>query len=150
MSALPPIADIVRCGERRRYSITSSAPASSDCGTVSPSAFAVLRLMTSSYLVGAWTGNSAGFSPLRTRSTYAAARRNSSIWSDPYEIRPPAATKKAFPVDGRQPISSRKLDDQIAMNDRRSVRCNDQSATRRSREGGDGALDLCGVAKIEG
>src|SRR6516225_10566847 len=36
-----------------RYSITSSARASSDCGTVSPSAFAVLRLMTSSYLVGA-------------------------------------------------------------------------------------------------
>ena len=32
-------------------------------------AFAVLRLMTSSYLVGACTGRSAGFSPLRMRST---------------------------------------------------------------------------------
>src|SRR6516225_9481361 len=44
-----PKADILRCGKERRYSITSSAPKSSDCGTVSPSAFAVLRLMTSSF-----------------------------------------------------------------------------------------------------
>src|SRR5262249_40215101 len=33
------------------YSIVSSARASTDCGTVIPSAFAVLRLITSSYLV---------------------------------------------------------------------------------------------------
>ena len=51
------------------HSITSSARASSVCGTVRPSAFAVLRLITSSYLVGACTGRSAGFSPLRMRST---------------------------------------------------------------------------------
>jgi transposase len=35
----------------------------------SPSAFAVLRLITNSYLVGACTGRSAGFSPLRMRLT---------------------------------------------------------------------------------
>jgi hypothetical protein len=51
------------------YSITSSARASTDGGIVRPSAFAVLRLITSSYLVGACTGRSAGFSPLRMRST---------------------------------------------------------------------------------
>src|SRR5262245_46530990 len=51
------------------YSITSSARASTDGGTVRPSALAVLRLITSSYLVGACTGRSAGFSPLRMRST---------------------------------------------------------------------------------
>ena len=34
-----------------------------------PSAFAVLRLITNSYFVGACTGRSAGFSPLRMRST---------------------------------------------------------------------------------
>ena len=34
-----------------------------------PSALAVFRLITSSYLVGACTGRSAGFSPLRMRST---------------------------------------------------------------------------------
>ena len=53
----------------RGHSMTSSARASSDGGTMSPSAFAVLRLMTSSYFVGACTGRSAGFSPLRMRST---------------------------------------------------------------------------------
>src|SRR5262245_14639675 len=51
------------------HSITSSARASSVSGTVSPSALAVLRLITSSYLVGACTGKSPGFSPLRMRST---------------------------------------------------------------------------------
>src|SRR5262249_48886614 len=52
-----------------RHSITSSARASRLSGTVRPSAFAVLRLIASSYLVGACTGRSAGFSPLRMRST---------------------------------------------------------------------------------
>src|SRR5262249_1791349 len=51
------------------HSITSSARESTDGGTVRPSALAVLRLITSSYLVGACTGKSAGFSPLRMRST---------------------------------------------------------------------------------
>src|SRR5262245_15341402 len=51
------------------HSITSSARASKVGGTSSPSAFAVLRLMASSYLVAACTGRSAGFSPLRMRST---------------------------------------------------------------------------------
>src|SRR5262245_41521151 len=51
------------------HSITSSARASSVGGTVRPSALAVLRLSTSSYLVGACTGKSAGFSPRRMRST---------------------------------------------------------------------------------
>jgi hypothetical protein len=36
---------------------------------------AAFRLMISSYLVGACTGRSAGFSPLRMRSTHPAARR---------------------------------------------------------------------------
>jgi hemolysin III len=51
------------------HSITSWARASSDDGTSKPSVLAVLRLITSSYLVGACTGRSAGFSPLRMRST---------------------------------------------------------------------------------
>src|SRR5258708_7101450 len=55
--------------KQRLYSITSSARASSEGGTVRPSALAVLRLMTSSYFTGAWTGRSPGFSPLRMRST---------------------------------------------------------------------------------
>src|SRR3974390_2017795 len=51
------------------HSITSSARASTDGGIVRPRAFAVLRLMTSSYLVGTCTGRSTGFSPFRMRST---------------------------------------------------------------------------------
>jgi hypothetical protein len=51
------------------YSITSSARASSIGGMSSPSTLAVFRLITSSYFVGACTGRSAGFSPLRMRST---------------------------------------------------------------------------------
>jgi len=48
---------------------TSSARASSVGPTSRPSARAVLRLIASSYLVGACTGKSAEFSPLRMRST---------------------------------------------------------------------------------
>ena len=53
----------------RDHSITSSARASSVGGTSRPSSLAVLRLVTRSYLVGACTGRSAGFSRLRMRST---------------------------------------------------------------------------------
>jgi len=77
MSALPPKADIrVRRSDVRYvpkadmapgHSITSSARESMDAGTVRPSALAVFRLITSSFFVGACTGRSAGFSPLRTR-----------------------------------------------------------------------------------
>src|SRR5262249_36340719 len=51
------------------HSITSSARASRMEGTVSPSAFAVLRLMIRWYLAGRITGRSAGFSPFRIRPT---------------------------------------------------------------------------------
>src|SRR5438034_10136080 len=47
------------------YSITSSARARRACGTVRPSAWAVLRLITSSNLVGCSTGRSAGLAPSR-------------------------------------------------------------------------------------
>jgi hypothetical protein len=47
LSALPPIAS----SEKYRYSITWSARASSDGGTSRSSAFAVFRLMTSSYFL---------------------------------------------------------------------------------------------------
>src|SRR5262245_7194636 len=65
------------------HSITSSARASSEGGTSRPSAFPVLRLMSSSYLFGFCTGRSAGFSPLRMRSTYPAACRYCSIGLGP-------------------------------------------------------------------
>ena len=57
------------------YSITWSARSSNVCGIVSPSAFAVLRLISSSNFVGCSIGRSPGLAPLRIRSTYDAARR---------------------------------------------------------------------------
>src|SRR5215831_7736893 len=51
------------------HSITSSARASSVGGISRLSALAVLRLMTSSNLIGCWTGSSAGFAPLRILPT---------------------------------------------------------------------------------
>src|SRR5262245_3132452 len=54
------------------HPITSSASASSLSGIWRPSALAVFRLITSSNLVGACTGRSAGFSPLRMRDALLA------------------------------------------------------------------------------
>jgi len=49
------------------HSITSSARPSRVIGTVRPSDFAVLRLITTSVFVDCWTGRSAGLSPRRMR-----------------------------------------------------------------------------------
>src|SRR5512144_2631596 len=49
----------------RTHSITSSARSSSVGGTVPPSVFAVVRLITSSNFVDCSTGRSAGLAPLR-------------------------------------------------------------------------------------
>jgi hypothetical protein len=65
------------------HSITSSARVSSVGGIVRPSAFAVVTLMTNSYLVGVCTGRSAGFAPLRMRSIYVAACRYWATMSAP-------------------------------------------------------------------
>ena len=51
------------------HRISSSARSSTDCGIVRPRAFAVLRLITSSNLVGCSTGRSAGLAPSRILST---------------------------------------------------------------------------------
>src|SRR5262245_9017949 len=60
---------VSRCSKQHPYSITSSARASSEGGTVRPSAFAVLRLTTSSNLVGCSIGKLEGLAPFRIRST---------------------------------------------------------------------------------
>src|SRR5262249_18512876 len=61
------------------YTITRSARTSSDGRMVRPRALGVLRLMTSSYLVGCSTGRSAGLAPLIMRSTNPAACRAISL-----------------------------------------------------------------------
>jgi hypothetical protein len=63
--------------------ITSSARSSNEGGIVSPSAFAVFRLITNSNLVGCSIGRSPGLAPLRILSTYVAARRHCSALFGP-------------------------------------------------------------------
>jgi hypothetical protein len=67
--ASPASETLHRLGHRPDHSITSSARATSVAGTSMPSILAVCRLMTNSNLVGCRTGRSAGFPPLRMRST---------------------------------------------------------------------------------
>src|SRR4029450_13811342 len=63
--ALHNSGDMLALGRTR----TSSARARTVADTSRRSVLAVLRLSTVSYLVGVCTGRSAGFSPLRIRST---------------------------------------------------------------------------------
>ena len=63
--ARPLVAALASSWRTARHSITSSARASSVIGKVSPSVLAVFRLMTNSTFTTCWTGNSAGFAPLR-------------------------------------------------------------------------------------
>ena len=70
--------EMTRCAKgesRHAYSITSSVRAISEGGTVRPSALAVLRLITSSILLGRSTGSSPGLAPFKILSTKTAARR---------------------------------------------------------------------------
>jgi Winged helix-turn helix len=59
--------DEIAASHLRGHSITSSAMASSDGGTVRPNMRAVVVLMTSSNLVDCTTGKSPGFAPKSTR-----------------------------------------------------------------------------------
>ena len=63
-----PIPAVSR-SSKRSYSITPSARTRKDSGTVSPSAFAVVRLTMRSNLLGCSTGRSAGFAPRKILST---------------------------------------------------------------------------------
>ena len=60
---------LMQCSKKDRYSITWSARTSRVSGIFNPSAFAVLRLITSSNLVGRSMGSSLGFVPERMRAT---------------------------------------------------------------------------------
>ena len=68
-TSAPPTYRATGTGDPKRpfrlpQSITSSARVRIDDGTLRPSALAVLRLMTSSNVVGCWTGRSSRLVPL--------------------------------------------------------------------------------------
>ena len=73
-----PLRDQRHHRKNRSYSITSSAIESRPDDMVRPSCLAVARLITRSNFVGRIIGRSPGFSPFRTRLTYAAAWRYAS------------------------------------------------------------------------
>src|SRR5262245_43601708 len=68
------------------HSMTSSARASSVGGISRPMAFAVLRLIVSSNVVGCSIGKSAGLAPCKIRLAYQAPRLNKSDRDVPYDI----------------------------------------------------------------
>ena len=86
------------------HSITSSASASSLSGTARPSAFAVLRLITSSNFVGCWTGKSPGFSPFSTLATYEPGPRYIATGSGPYAISTPSRATRGKPYIVGRPL----------------------------------------------
>src|SRR5262249_38298722 len=65
------------------HSITLSARSTRPAGTSCPIALAVLRLITSSNVVGCSTGRSAGFAPLRILATIRARWRKTSTMRGP-------------------------------------------------------------------
>ena len=73
-------------GHPPHHSITSSARARSFGGTSRPSALAVLRLMTSSNLIGCWTGSREP-SGLRLRPTMGLDRRVPRPCGTPHIVR---------------------------------------------------------------
>ena len=92
MSALLPILDISRVHCDVRYvpkadvhQSVENLVSAGNHGRRNSNAecLAAFKLIVSSNLVGAWTGSSVGFSPLRMRSTYDAARRKLSVRSSP-------------------------------------------------------------------
>src|SRR5215468_6565778 len=68
---------VPQCDIAVHHSITASARASNVGGTATPSALAVLRLITSSNLVGCSIGRSAGFVPRKRFPANRAARSDS-------------------------------------------------------------------------
>ena len=96
------------------YSITSSARARSVGGIARSRAFAVLRLMTSSNLVGCSTGSLAGFAPFRTRPAVGAGLPVGFPIARPVAHEPTGRHVLARFVDGGQPIAGRNGHDLLA------------------------------------
>src|SRR5207245_7064447 len=109
--AWPPIVFPVARSRSLLHSITSSARASSVGGTSRPSALAALRLITSSYLVGACTGRSAGFTLEDANNILGRAL----ILVDVIRLignQAASGNEEALEVHSRKLVACRKHDDQ--------------------------------------
>jgi hypothetical protein len=92
--------------QSKPYSITSSARASTDAGRSRPSALAVFRLTTGSYLVGVCTGRSAGFAPALISAVmgHAGAAPTSASSSSKARMKLPGGPRRGLGLSqiGRQ------------------------------------------------
>jgi hypothetical protein len=113
------------------------------------SAFAVLRLIANSCLVGACTGRSAGVLALEDAIDVAG---RAAVRVD--RIRPVGDQATGFDVvavvvDRGQLVLGRKRDDQVAMNHRQRAPRQDHAAVRGAREGRNSAFDLAGIEHVD-
>ena len=108
------------------YSITSSASESRLSEILRPSAFAVLRLTTSSNFVGCWTGKSAGLAPLRIARSVDAELPVGI--GDAHAIAQQSAGDRVFAelIDGRQALPCRERDDPVASCVEKGIGCDHQ------------------------
>ena len=118
--------ELMHRSNQQPYSITSSAVASSLSGMVTPSAFAVLRFIRSSNVVGSSIGKSPGFAPLKILSTYEAARRKEPMVAR--TIGKQTACISEFPetVDSGKPVLQAKVGKFLDMTVHKRIGENDE------------------------
>src|SRR5262249_1847312 len=110
------------------HSITSSARCWSIQGTSRPSALAVLRLSTRSYLAGACTGRSAG----AVQDAIDITRRAPPLFEPVNSVGQQAAefSEVTVRINGRETIASSQRCDLRAMDDQVRIRRHDQATIR--------------------
>src|SRR6516225_6998558 len=113
---------------------------------VSPSAFVVFRLITSSYLVGACTGRLAGAFEDTINVVGSMPKLVDSFRTVRHQA--PAHRDKVVGVDCRQFVSRGKCDDLSDMWRRNCAWRHDQAGIWRAGEIRDGAFDVAGIANI--
>lgn len=102
------------CARLYGYSTTSSARASSMGGTVRPSAFAVLRLITSSYLVGACTWQVGRFRALEDAINVTGGKPVLFYEIGPIGDQTTGGNEVAVIINCRQLVPGRQRDDLTA------------------------------------
>src|SRR5713101_3580648 len=117
---------------------------------VRPRAFAVLRLITSSNLMGCSTGRSAGVAPFRILSTYVRGRA-APVRGDDWPIAYEAAGLHRHPcgVHGRQAARGRELYEPCAVHREHGVPQDEERARARAGHGREGAVELVGIARLQ-
>src|SRR5262245_30196460 len=114
-----------------------------------PSALAVLRLMTSSYFVGACTGRSAGFSPLRMRSTLAGCGAERTNGFSPIGDETTSADVISEGINRWQLVAGGQPGNDTRIVCPKRTRCHNQTAVRATRKFTDVALDRPDILQID-